>query len=39
MEKHKKTHTEYSEIIVWFTEQNSQPLEIEDRINLTMVVK
>ena len=30
---------EYDEIIVWFTDQNSQPLEIEDRINLTMVVK
>ena len=31
--------SEYDEIIVWFTDQNSQPLEIEDRINLTMVVK
>ena len=31
--------SEYDEIIVWFTEQNSQSLEIEDRINLTMVVK
>ena len=30
---------EYDEIIVWFTDQNSQPLEIEDRINLTMVIK
>ena len=30
---------EYDEIIVWFTDKNSQPLEIEDRINLTMVVK
>ena len=30
---------EYDEIIVWFTDQNSPPLEIEDRINLTMVVK
>ena len=29
----------YDEIIVWFTDQNSQPLEIEDRINLTMVIK
>ena len=27
------------EIIVWFTDQNSQPLEIEDRINLIMVIK
>ena len=32
-------NSEYDEIIVWFTDQNSQPLEIEDRINLTMVIK
>ena len=24
---------------VWFTDQNSQPLEIEERINLTLVIK
>ena len=24
---------------VWFTDQNSQPLEIEDRLNLTVVIK
>ena len=35
----KTFNTEYDEIIVWFTDQNSQPLEIEDRINLTMVIK
>ena len=35
----KTFNSEYNEIIVWFTDQNSQPLEIEDRINLTMVVK
>ena len=35
----KTFNLEYGEIIVWFTDQNSQPLEIEDRINLTMVVK
>ena len=34
-----KTNSEYSEIKVWFTDQNSKPLEIEDRINLTMVIK
>ena len=35
-----KTFTsEYDEIEVWFTDQNGQPLEIEDRINLTMVIK
>ena len=31
--------SECDKIIVWFTDQNSQPLEIEDRINLTMVIK
>ena len=35
----KTFNSEYNEIIVWFTDQNSQPLEIEDRINLTMVIK
>ena len=31
-------NSEYDEIIVWFTNQGSQPLELEDRINLTMVI-
>ena len=35
----KRFNSEYDEIIVWFTDQNSKPLEIEDRINLTMVIK
>ena len=35
----KTFNSQYDEIIVWFTDQNSQPLEIEDRINLTMVIK
>ena len=35
----KTFNSEYDEIIVWFTDQNIQPLEIEDRINLTMVIK
>ena len=34
----KTFNSEFKEIIV-FTDQNSQPLEIEDRINLTMVIK
>ena len=29
----------FQEIKVWFTDQNVQPLEIEDRINLTLVIK
>ena len=35
----KTFNSEYNEIIVWFTDQNSKQLEIEDRINLTMVIK
>ena len=34
----KTLNSEYDEIKVWFTDENSQPLEIEDRINLTMVI-
>ena len=34
----KTFNSEYDEIIVWFTHQNSKVLEIEDRINLTMVI-
>ena len=30
---------EFDEIKVWFTDQNSQPLEIEGRINLTLIIK
>ena len=35
----KTFNSEYDEIIVWFTDQNSKSLEIEDRINLTMGIK
>ena len=35
----KTFNSEYPNIKVWFTYQNSQPLEIEVRINLTMVIK
>ena len=35
----KAFNSEYDEIIVWFTYQDSQSLEIEDKINLAMVVK
>ena len=35
----KTFNSEYNEIIVWFTDQNRKPLEVEDRINLTMVIK
>ena len=35
----KTFNSEYDEIIIWFTDQNSKPLEIQDRINLKMVIK
>ena len=35
----KTFNSDYDEIKVWFTDQNSKPLEIEDRINLTLVIK
>ena len=31
--------SEFQDIRVWLTDQNSQPLEIEDRIYLTLVIK
>ena len=30
--------SEFSYIEVWFTDQNSKPLEIEDKINITLVI-
>ena len=35
----KTLKSEYDEIIVWFTDQNSKSLEIEDRRNVTMEMK
>ena len=35
----KTFNSEYDESKVWFTDQNSQPIEMEDRINLTMMIK
>ena len=35
----KTFNSELQAVEVWFTEQKSQPLEIEDRINLTLVIK
>ena len=32
-------NSEFQEIKVWCTHQNSQPLEIEDRITLALVIK
>ena len=35
----KTFNSEYDEIVVWFTDQNSKSLYIEHRVNLTMVIK
>ena len=35
----KSFNSEFRTIDVWFTDQNSQTLQIEDRINLTLVIK
>ena len=35
----KKFNSELQEIKVWFTDQTSKPLAIEDKINLTLIIK
>ena len=35
----KTFNSEFQEIKVWFTDQNSRPLEVEHKINLTLIVK
>ena len=35
----KTFNSEFQEIKVWFTDQNSKPIEVEDKINLTLIVK
>ena len=34
----KTFNSEFSYIEAWFTDQNSKPLEIEDKINITLVI-
>ena len=31
--------SEFQEIKVWFTDQTSKPLEVEDKTNLTLIIK
>ena len=31
-------NTEFSSIEVWFTDQNSEPLEIEDNANVKLII-
>ena len=35
----KAFNSEFREIKVWFTNQNSQPLEIQGKINLTLMIR
>ena len=35
----KTFNSEFQEIKIWFTDQNSKPLEVEDKINLTLIIK
>ena len=32
-------NSEFQEIKIWFTDQTSKPLEAEDRINVTLIIK
>ena len=32
-------NTEFQEIKIWFTDQNNNPLEVEDKINSTLIIK
>ena len=34
----KTTNAEFSFIEIWFTDQNSRPLEIEDNVNITLII-
>ena len=35
----KTFNSKFQKIKVWFTDQTSKPLEVEDKINLTMIIK
>ena len=32
-------NSEFQEINIWFTDQTSTPLEVEDKINVTLIIK
>ena len=32
-------NSEFQEIKVWFTDQNNNPVEVEDKINITLIIK
>ena len=35
----KTFNSELQEVKVWFTDQTSKPLELEDKINITLIIK
>ena len=35
----KTFNSEFQEIKIWFTDQKSMPLEVEDKINITLIIK
>ena len=35
----KTVNSEFQEIKIWFTDQTSTPLEVEDKINVTLIIK
>ena len=35
----KPFNSEFQEIKIWFTYQTSKPLEVEDKINITLIIK
>ena len=35
----KTFNSEFEEIKIWFTDQTSAPLELEDKINVTLIIK
>ena len=35
----KTFNSEFQEIKIWFTDQTSKPIEVEDKISLTLIIK
>ena len=35
----KTFNSEFQEVKIWFTDQTNKPLEVKDRINLTLIIK
>ena len=35
----KSFNSEFQEVKIWFTDQTSKPLELEDKINITLIIK